>query len=134
MFLERSIGKNKKQGFIEVITGSMFSGKTEELIRRLKRARLANQKVEIFKPVVDQRYSEKNVISHDANIIRSTPVETAANILLLAYDVDVVGIDEAQFFDMGIIEVCAQFANQGTRVIVSGRGMEDIGRPFGPML
>ncbi len=133
MFLERSIGSNKKQGFIEVISGSMFSGKTEELIRRLKRVRLANQKVEIFKPVLDQRYSDENVVSHDSRYIHSTPVETAANILLLAYDVQVVGIDEAQFFDMGLIDVCNQLANQGTRVIVAGLDMDFQGQPFGPM-
>ena len=133
MFLERSIGANKKQGFIEVITGSMFSGKTEELIRRLKRARLANQKVEIFKPVLDRRYSEENVVSHDSRSIRSTPVETAANILLLAYDVEVVGIDEAQFFDMGLIDVCNQLADQGIRVIVAGLDMDFKRKPFGPM-
>ena len=133
MFLERSIKGNKKQGFIEVIAGSMFSGKTEELIRRLKRARLANQKVEIFKPLIDRRYSEENVVSHDARTIRSTPVDTAANILLLAYDVEVVGIDEAQFFDMGLVEVCNQLANQGTRVVVAGLDMDFMGKPFGPM-
>ncbi|HHJ11524.1 MAG TPA: thymidine kinase [Bacteroidetes bacterium] len=133
MFLERSIRGNKKQGFIEVIAGSMFSGKTEELIRRLKRARLANQKVEIFKPLIDRRYSEKNVVSHDARTIRSTPVDTAANILLLAYNVEVVGIDEAQFFDMGLVEVCNQLANQGARVVVAGLDMDFMGKPFGPM-
>ena len=133
MFLERSIRGNKKQGFIEVIAGSMFSGKTEELIRRLKRARLANQKVEIFKPLIDRRYSEENVVSHDARTIRSTPVDTAANILLLAYNVEVVGIDEAQFFDMGLVEVCNQLANQGARVVVAGLDMDFMGKPFGPM-
>ena len=133
MFLEKSIGSNRKQGFIEVIAGSMFSGKTEELIRRLKRARLANQKVEIFKPILDRRYSEENVVSHDARSIRSTPVDTSANILLLAYDVEVVGIDEAQFFDMGLADVCNQLANQGTRVIVAGLDMDFMGKPFGPM-
>jgi len=111
----------------------MFSGKTEELIRRLKRARLAGQKVEIFKPVIDERYSRDEVVSHDARAIRSTPVETAANILLMAWEVDVVGIDEAQFFDAGIVEVCNQLADQGVRVIVAGLDMDYLGKPFGPM-
>jgi len=133
MFLERSIGSGKKQGFIEVITGSMFSGKTEELIRRLRRARLAGQKVEIYKPVIDERYSREEVVSHDARSIRSTPVETSSSILLMAWGVDVVGIDEAQFFDHGIVGVCNQLANQGTRVIVAGLDMDYLGKPFGPM-
>ncbi len=133
MFLERSTGSGKKQGFIEVITGSMFSGKTEELIRRLRRARLAGQKVEIYKPVIDDRYSREEVVSHDDRSIRSTPVDTAANILLMAWEVDVVGIDEAQFFDAGIVEVCNQLANRGVRVIVAGLDMDYLGKPFGPM-
>jgi thymidine kinase len=133
MFLERSIGSGKKQGFIEVITGSMFSGKTEELIRRLRRARLAGQKVEIYKPVIDERYSREEVVSHDARSIRSTPVETSSSILLMAWGVDVVGIDEAQFFDHGIVDVCNQLADQGTRVIVAGLDMDYLGKPFGPM-
>ena len=113
MFLENSINKEEKRGWIEVICGSMFSGKTEELIRRLKRARIARQKVEIYKPHIDTRYSEDEVVSHDENSIVSTPVTTAANILLLANDVEVVGIDEAQFFDNGLVEVCNILANRG---------------------
>ena len=111
----------------------MFSGKTEELIRRLKRATIAKQKVEIFKPAIDIRYSENEIISHDENSIRSTPVENSANILLLAGDVDVVGIDEAQFFDKGIIEVVTKLANSGARVIITGLDMDFKGVPFGPI-
>lgn len=111
----------------------MFSGKTEELIRRLKRAKIAKQKVEIFKPQVDIRYSEEEVVSHDANSIRSTPVPSSGNISLLVSDVDVVGIDEAQFFDMGLVKVCNQLAAQGIRVIVAGLDMDFRGEPFGPM-
>jgi thymidine kinase len=111
----------------------MFSGKTEELIRRLKRAKIAKQKVEIFKPKIDVRYSEENVVSHDENVIHSTPVDTASNILLLVSDVDVVGIDEAQFFDSGLVDVCNSLANQGIRVIVAGLDMDFSGKPFGPM-
>jgi len=133
MFIERNINSNKKTGAIEVVTGSMFSGKTEELIRRLKRAKIARQNVEIFKPVMDVRYSETEVVSHDENTIRSTPVENSANILLLAGDVDVVGIDEAQFFDSGLIEVAAKLANNGIRVIVAGLDMDFKGIPFGPI-
>jgi thymidine kinase len=134
MFLENSIRGNKKRGWIEVITGSMFSGKTEELIRRLKRARFANQAVEIFKPIIDTRYSEGEVVSHDANAIKSTPVDSAGNILLLASNnVDVVGIDEAQFFDKGLTSVCEELANQGIRVIVAGLDMDFRRNPFGPM-
>ena len=129
MFLEN----NKHKGWIEVICGSMFSGKTEELIRRMKRAQFANLKVEIFKPSIDVRYSEEEVVSHDANAIQSTPVESAQNILLLTSDVDVVGIDEAQFFDDGIVDVCRQLANSGIRVIVAGLDMDYLGVPFGPM-
>ena len=116
MFLENA----SRKGWIEVICGSMFSGKTEELIRRLKRAKLAHQRVEIFKPRIDVRYSEEEVVSHDANAIRSTPVESPQNILLMTSDVDVVGIDEAQFFDDSIVDVCRQLANNGVRVIVAG--------------
>ncbi len=116
-----------------MITGSMFSGKTEELIRRLKRAKIAMQHVEIFKPGVDTRYSEDEVISHDENAILSTPVSTAGNILLLTSEVDVVGVDEAQFFDMGLIDVCNQLANNGVRIIVAGLDMDFMGRPFGPI-
>lgn len=129
MFLE---GANRA-GWIEVICGSMFSGKTEELIRRLKRAQFAKQTVEIFKPRIDTRYSEEDVVSHDANSIRSTPVDNSGNILLLTGDVDVVGIDEAQFFDANIVAVCKQLADNGIRVIVAGLDMDYTGKPFGPM-
>lgn len=133
MFIESPSNRSDKRGWIEVITGSMFSGKTEELIRRLKRAEIAMQQVEIFKPQIDTRYSEDKVISHDENTILSTPVSTAGNILLLSGGVDVVGVDEAQFFDMGLIEVCNKLANGGTRVIVAGLDMDFRGRPFGPI-
>ena len=116
MFLENA----SRKGWIEVVCGSMFSGKTEELIRRLKRAKFAHQRVEIFKPRIDVRYSEEEVVSHDANAIRSTPVESPQNILLMTADVDVVGIDEAQFFDESIVDVCRRLANNGVRVIVAG--------------
>jgi thymidine kinase len=133
MFIERDVNGHKKVGTIEVITGSMFSGKTEELIRRLKRAKFARQSVEIFKPTVDVRYSEDEVVSHDENTIRSTPVENSANILLLSGNVDVVGIDEAQFFDKGLVEVVNKLANLGTRVIIAGLDMDFKGAPFGPI-
>ena len=133
MFLENTINHTKQSGWIEVISGCMFSGKTEELIRRLKRAKIAKQKVEIFKPEVDTRYDVEEVVSHDQNSITSTPVPAAANILLLANDVDVIGIDEAQFFDDEIVNVCNQLANRGIRVIVAGLDMDFQGRPFGPM-
>jgi len=133
MFLENSINKSKPRGWIEVICGSMFSGKTEELIRRLKRAKIAKQKVEIFKPAVDIRYDEEKVVSHDQNYIQSTPVPSSSNILLLANDVDVVGIDEAQFFDSEIVSVCNHLASVGIRVIVAGLDMDYLGKPFGPM-
>ena len=120
MFIEQRKKAEPKKGWIEVIAGSMFSGKTEELIRRLRRAEFAKQKVEIFKPAIDTRYSDEEVVSHNASSIRSTPVSSSQNILLLSGDVDVVGIDEAQFFDDGIIEVCIKLANQGIRVIVAG--------------
>ncbi|MEI7983647.1 MAG: thymidine kinase [Bacteroidota bacterium] len=120
-------------GWIEVICGSMFSGKTEELIRRLKRARIARQKVEIFKPGIDTRYDIQNVVSHDANLIQSTPVESASQILLLTNDVNVVGIDEAQFFDSELASVCNTLASSGIRVIVAGLDMDYLGKPFGPM-
>jgi len=113
MFFENSINGEPGMGWIEVITGSMFSGKTEELIRRLKRAKIARQTVEIFKPLIDNRYSETEVVSHDENAIPSTPVSSSANILQLALEVDVVGIDEAQFFDLGLIEVCNTLADSG---------------------
>lgn len=133
MFLENDINRAGRNGWIEVIVGSMFSGKTEELIRRLNRAKIARQDVEIFKPHIDVRYSEDEVVSHDSNSIRSTPVETSANILLLASNVDVVGIDEAQFFDAGLSEVCNELANQGIRVIIAGLDMDFKGNPFGPI-
>ena len=133
MFLENLVNKDADFGWIEVICGSMFSGKTEELIRRLKRAQFAQQKVEIFKPEVDRRYDEENVVSHDENEIRSTAVPAAANIPLLADDCQVVGIDEAQFFDDEIVSVCNQLANSGIRVIVAGLDMDFKGNPFGPM-
>ena len=129
MFLENA----NKKGWIEVICGSMFSGKTEELIRRLKRAQFARLRVEIFKPKIDVRYSEEEVVSHDDNAIRSTPVESPQNILLLTADVDVVGIDEAQFFDESLVEVCRKLADSGIRVIIAGLDMDYKGHPFGPM-
>ncbi len=133
MFLENTVDKSRRQGWIEVISGSMFSGKTEELIRRLKRAKIARQKVEIFKPRIEVRYSEEEVVSHDSNAIHSTPVDSATNILLLANEVEVIGIDEAQFFDDGLVSVCNQLANAGIRVIVAGLDMDFRGIPFGPM-
>ncbi|MBJ2174250.1 thymidine kinase [Aureibaculum sp. A20] len=133
MFLENTVNQAEQFGWIEVICGSMFSGKTEELIRRLKRAQFAKQKVEIFKPEIDTRYDDENVVSHDANEFRSTPVPAAANIRILANDVDVVGIDEAQFFDDEIVAVCNDLANRGVRVIVAGLDMDFKGNPFGPM-
>lgn len=133
MFLENTVNHKEQFGWIEVICGSMFSGKTEELIRRLKRAQIARQKVEIFKPLIDRRYDDALVVSHDQNQIRSTPVPAAANIPLLASGVDVVGIDEAQFFDDEIVQVCNDLANRGIRVIVAGLDMDFKGNPFGPM-
>ncbi|MGV6829738.1 MAG: thymidine kinase [Flavobacteriales bacterium] len=133
MFLENTVNQKEQFGWIEVICGSMFSGKTEELIRRLKRAQFAKQKVEIFKPEIDVRYDEDKVVSHDSNEIRSTPVPAAANIPILADDCDVVGIDEAQFFDDEIVKVCNDLANRGVRVIVAGLDMDFKGNPFGPM-
>ena len=120
-------------GRIEVICGSMFSGKTEELIRRLRRAKFAKQRVEIFKPAIDVRYSEEDVVSHDQNHIRSTPLDSSASILLLSSNIDVVGIDEAQFFDMGLVDICNELANRGIRVIIAGLDMDYKGVPFGPM-
>ncbi|KOS06770.1 thymidine kinase [Flavobacterium akiainvivens] len=133
MFLENTVNHKEQFGWIEVICGSMFSGKTEELIRRLKRAQFAKQKVEIFKPAIDTRYHDEMVVSHDSNEIRSTPVPHAANIRLLAQNCDVVGIDEAQFFDAEIVAVCNDLANSGIRVIVAGLDMDFKGNPFGPM-
>ncbi|NOX48070.1 MAG: thymidine kinase [Chlorobi bacterium] len=132
MFLETT-RQTKRSGWVEIICGSMFSGKTEELIRRLKRAKIAKQKVEIFKPAVDTRYDEENVVSHDSSSIKSTPVIAASQIILLANDVDVVGIDEAQFFDNELASVCNLLANDGIRVIVAGLDMDYLGKPFGPI-
>jgi len=133
MFLENPVDHNAHTGWIEVICGSMFSGKTEELIRRMKRAQFAKQSVEIFKPIIDTRYHEEDVVSHDMNSIRCTPVENSSNLLLYADGVEVVGIDEAQFFDDGIVEVANELANRGSRVIVAGLDMDFKGKPFGPM-
>ena len=133
MFLETPDSNKRSKGWIEVICGSMFSGKTEELIRRLKRAQYAQQKIEIFKPAIDVRYDEEKVVSHDANEVNSTPVPSSANILLLANDVDVIGIDEAQFFDEELPAVCSALANRGIRVIVAGLDMDYLGKPFGPI-
>ena len=133
MFLENTVNHKEQFGWIEVICGSMFSGKTEELIRRLKRAQFARQKVEIFKPAIDVRYDEDMVVSHDENQIRSTPVPAAANIPILADGCDVVGIDEAQFFEQSIVKICNTLANDGYRVIVAGLDMDYMGNPFGPM-
>ncbi len=126
-------GEFMRRGRVEVICGSMFSGKTEELIRRMKRAKLSKQKVEIFKPSIDVRYSEEDVVSHEGNAIPSTPVESAASILLMGSDADVLGIDEAQFFDSQIVDVCNELASRGTRVIVAGLDLDFKGNPFGPM-
>jgi thymidine kinase len=132
-FLENSLDHINKRGSIEVIAGSMFSGKTEELIRRLKRARIAGLKVEIYKPALDKRYSDTLVVSHDERSIKSTPVENASMILLLSAGVHVVGIDEAQFFDNAIVDVCNELADNGTRVIVAGLDMDYSRQPFGPL-
>ena len=133
LFSEDHTQETRHRGRIEVICGSMFSGKTEELIRRLKRASFARQRVEIFKPVLDTRYSESDVVSHDNNSIPSTPVDTSASILLLSSEIDVVGIDEAQFFDEGLTDVCNELANHGVRVIIAGLDMDYKGVPFGPI-
>lgn len=133
MFLENTSKHPSKKGSIEVICGSMFSGKTEELIRRLKRAQYARQKVEIFKPAIDTRYHDEQVVSHDSSRIHSTPVPAASNIMLLASDTEVVGIDEAQFFDEELVNVCVHLANNGVRVIIAGLDMDYLGKPFGPM-
>lgn len=133
MFLENTGNSTNRNGHIEVICGSMFSGKTEELIRRMRRAQYANQKVEIFKPAVDTRYDEQQVVSHNSNAILSTPVPASSNILLLANDVEVVGIDEVQFFDDNLPAVCNELADQGIRVICAGLDMDFLGKPFGPM-
>ncbi len=134
MFLENKPHGPRSHGWIEVICGSMFSGKTEEMLRRLRRAVIARQKVEVFKPMIDTRFDENQVVSHDENAIHSTPVETASRILLLVdQEVDVVGIDEAQFFDHDLVNVCMQLADAGIRVIVAGLDMDYLGQPFGPI-
>ncbi len=132
MFIEPNI-RGERRGWIEVICGSMFSGKTEELIRRLKRVRIANLRVEIFKPAVDTRYDEIRIVSHDTNAIPSTPIDNSQKILLMANDADVIGIDEAQFFDPELPNVCDQLAYRGLRVIVAGLDMDFLGNPFGQM-
>ncbi len=132
MFIEPNF-KGERRGWIEVVCGSMFSGKTEELIRRLKRVKIANLKAEIFKPAIDTRYDIIKIVSHDENKIHSTPVDNSQTVLLMAQDVDVVGIDEAQFFDEQIVTVCEQLALKGVRVIVAGLDMDYLGNPFGPM-
>ena len=131
--IENLTGEVHRPGRIEVVCGSMFSGKTEELIRRLRRAKFARQRVEIYKPAIDKRYSEEEVVSHDSNAIMSTPIDSSAQILLLSSDIDVVGIDEAQFFDDGLVDVCNDLANRGVRVIVAGLDMDYKGVPFGPI-
>jgi thymidine kinase len=131
MLIEKNIPS--RAGWIEVITGSMFSGKTEELIRRLNRAKIAKQKVEIFKPAMDDRFSEIRIVTHDEHAILSSPVQSASQILLLINDVNVVGIDEAQFFDTELVSICNTMANNGIRVIVAGLDMDYSGMPFGPM-
>lgn len=133
IFQESSRSETFNRGRIEVVCGSMFSGKTEELIRRLKRAKIAKQRVEIYKPAIDTRYSEEEVVSHDANSIMSTPIESSTSLLLMTDEADVVGIDEAQFFDDGLVAVCNELANRGKRVIIAGLDMDFKGVPFGPM-
>lgn len=133
MFIEPRAHTDKRKGWIEVVCGSMFSGKTEELIRRLNRAKIANLQVEIFKPSVDTRYNESEVVSHNQNTIPSTPIESSLNILLMCGEAKVIGIDEAQFFDQELIYVCEKLAEQGVRVIVAGLDMDYLGKPFGPM-
>ena len=133
MFIENISKETPRKGSIELICGSMFSGKTEELIRRLKRAKYARQKIAIFKPVIDKRFDDKKVVSHDDNAIQSTPVLSSSDILQLANNIEVVGIDEAQFFDANLPEVCNHLANRGVRVIVAGLDMDYLGKPFGPV-
>ena len=133
MFLEKDINNSAPAGWIEVVCGSMFSGKTEELIRRLKRARIAKQKVEIFKPAVDTRYDDEDVVSHDQSKVSSIPVQNASQILFYSQDIDVVGVDEAQFFGNELVDVCMQLANKGKRVVVAGLDMDYLGKPFGPI-
>ncbi len=133
MFLEKDRNNFARSGWIEVVCGSMFSGKTEELIRRLKRAKIAKQKVEIFKPAIDVRYDEEDVVSHDESKVSSIPVQNASQILFYAEDFEVVGIDEAQFFGNELVEVCDELASKGKRVIVAGLDMDYLGKPFGPI-
>jgi thymidine kinase len=133
MFIEKNHKHVSRAGSVEVIAGSMFSGKTEELIRRMKRARIANLKTEMFKPHIDKRYDDSDVVSHDKNALNAIPVESSSQLLLMTSDVDVIGIDEAQFFDMGLPDICNQLANNGVRVIVAGLDMDFKGNPFGPM-
>lgn len=133
MFLENTSNRGKRRGWIEVVCGSMFSGKTEELIRRMKRARFARQRVEIFKPALDTRYSHQEVVSHQGNAIQSTPIPHSSQLLFLASDIEVVGIDEAQFFDDELPNVVTTLANSGVRVIIAGLDLDFKGRPFGPM-
>ncbi len=133
MFIESNLNNGRKRGWIEVIAGSMFSGKTEELIRRLRRAEIAKQRVEIFKPSVDTRYSSTEVVSHNENSIRSSAIDNSSTILLLSGNIDVIGIDEAQFFDENLVEVCNKLADMGIRVIVAGLDMDFRGEPFGPV-
>lgn len=133
MFLEKDSNNSERTGWIEIVCGSMFSGKTEELLRRLTRARIAKQKVEVFKPAVDVRYDEDSVVSHDARKSNSIPVENASQILFYAEDFEVVGIDEAQFFGNELVSVCNELANRGKRVIVAGLDMDYQGKPFGPI-
>ena len=133
IMVENLTGEIHRPGRIEVVCGSMFSGKTEELIRRMRRAKFAKQKVEIFKPSIDTRYSDIEVVSHDQTSIKSTPVDTSSSILLLSSDIDVVGIDEAQFLDDGLVDVCNELANRCVRVIIAGLDMDFKGNPFGPM-
>lgn len=135
MFLENKSNRSKNKGWIEVICGSMFSGKTEELLRRIRRAQFAGQKIEIFKPAIDTRYDETEVVSHDETSMNSTPVHNSAEILIYVNmdNVDVVAIDEVQFFDDGIVEVCNKLANAGIRVIVAGLDMDFQGKPFRAM-
>lgn len=133
MFLENTLNYNEKIGWIEIICGSMFSGKTEELIRRLKRVEIAKKKLKIFKPKKDIRFSKEKIISHNQNFISSTPVENSSQIEILAKNSDVIGIDEVQFFDMGIVQICNKLATKGHRIIIAGLDMDFKGRPFGPM-
>ena len=133
LFSEDQHNETRRRGRIEVICGSMFSGKTEELIRRIKRAKFARQRVEIYKPAIDTRYSDAEVVSHDSTSIASTPIDSSASILLFTSEIDVVGIDEAQFFDEGLVDVCNELANNGVRVIIAGLDMDFRGKPFGPM-